>query len=67
MGDHGGEIMTDWTLLLLSCFAATMSVCFAMAMIFSEGLADMNAYGEGWFEVLLAGGLAVMGLRKVIA
>ena len=56
--------MIDRTMMLLSAFAATMSICFAAAMIFSDGLANMNAYGEGWFEVLLAGGLAVMGFRK---
>ena len=59
--------MTNRTMLYLSAFCATIAVVFAVTLIFYDGRANINAYGEGWFEVLLAGGLAVAGLRKVKA
>lgn len=56
----------DRTMLMLSSFAATISVVFAATMILSEGHADLNEYGEGWFEVALAGVVAILGYSKAL-
>jgi hypothetical protein len=61
------KIMVNYTMLVLSCFSGAIAVGFAVVMIFGEGQANINANGEGWIEVLIAGGLAISGFRGVRA
>jgi len=59
--------MINYTMLFLSCFSGAVAVGFATVMIFGEGQANINEDGEGWIEVLIAGGLAISGFRLVRA
>lgn len=53
----------DRTVLLLSAFAATMAIVFSATMLLSDGIANMNAYGEGWIEAIGADDYAVLKAR----
>jgi len=59
--------MINWTMVLMCVFAAAISISFAVVMIYGGGKANINTYGEGWFEVLFAGGLAAAGWKRVRA
>jgi len=56
----------DYSTLLLSSFAATIFIAFAHTMMFHDGGVNLNAYGEGWFETIIAGLIALIGYRKVM-
>jgi len=49
---------------LFAFTGAVLVVTLAM-MLFFDGHGDMNAYGEGWFEVVLAATAVVITGRMV--
>lgn len=55
-----------YVLALLTAFAGAVFLGFLCTMLFFEGRANINAYGEGWSEVVLALVLFLLGAREII-
>jgi len=43
-------------------FSTAIMLSFAGAMLFNDGRADINNYGEGWLETILAGAIVIMNI-----
>lgn len=53
----------DYIILGLSCsFNIAVAVGISASLIFSEGLANFNKYGEGWLEVATPMILGILGV-----
>lgn len=51
----------------LTAFTGAIFISFAVAMLNDpvQGLAALNTYGEGWFEVVMAGIAFLIALRQM--
>lgn len=58
--------MNPYVVGLLTAFAGAVFVGFLFAMLFSEGRANLNHYGEGLAETALAGTLFLLGAKELI-
>lgn len=56
--------MTNSLLLVLSATTLAISISFAITMIYSDGYAYMNAYNEGWVEVVFLGVIGILGIWR---
>lgn len=56
---------TACVLLVLSSVCLAASIHWGLAMIFANGLLNINSIGEGWFESLAFLLLAYMGYKEV--